>query len=144
MLYSYKYPRPALTVDCIVFLKIPDNKYRILLIQRNQAPFEGEWAFPGGFVDINETLETAAKRELKEETGIKNIKLKQLYTFDAINRDPRHRTISVIYWGISNHKEKIFSGSDARKVKWFLINEIPELAFDHNYILDYTLKVLQL
>ncbi|MCK4663001.1 MAG: NUDIX hydrolase [Bacteroidales bacterium] len=144
MLYTYKYPRPALTVDCIVFLKIPGNEYKVLLIQRNQAPYEGKWAFPGGFVDINETLETAANRELEEETGLKNIKLKQLYTFDAINRDPRHRTISVVYWGKLDHEEKIYSGSDARKVKWFSINEIPELAFDHNHILDYAFKVLQL
>lgn len=140
MSYSYKYTRPALTVDCIVF-QIIKNKIEVLLIERKNPPFEGKWAFPGGFVDVDEELETAAARELKEETNLRLVKLKQLKTVGTIGRDPRGRTISVIYWGISEDKrDYVSAGDDASNAKWFSLNKLPDLAFDHKHILDYALN----
>jgi 8-oxo-dGTP diphosphatase len=111
---------------------------KLLLIKRKNPPFEGKWALPGGFVEIDETLEEAAKRELKEETGISNIDLKQLHTFGAIDRDPRGRNISVVYYGLlDGEKISIKADSDACEVKWFPIEKLPELAFDHIDIIDF-------
>jgi|AntAceMinimDraft_16_1070373.scaffolds.fasta_scaffold14762_5 8-oxo-dGTP diphosphatase len=141
MTYTYKYPRAALTVDMIIFFKEAGSRLKVLLIQRDRPPFEGQWAFPGGFVNINETLKQSAKRELKEETCLENIKLKQFYTFDAINRDPRHRTISVVYYGFAKSDNiKVKADDDARDAKWFYVKDIPDLAFDHNDILKMALK----
>jgi len=135
MSYTYEYPRPALTVDAIIFAKEKDDIF-VLLIQRANPPFEGMWAFPGGFVDVNETLEHAAIRELEEETGIIGVVLEQFYVFDAINRDPRHRTISVVYTGNVLSRNIYFKANDdARNVRWFNVNEISTLAFDHAEIL---------
>ena len=140
MPYTYKYPRLALTVDAVIFTK-KDNILHVLLIQRDNPPFEREWALPGGFVDMDETLDTAAKRELEEETGITDIELMQLYTFGAINRDPRGRTVSVVYYGFVDYdNSKIKAGSDARNVQWFTIKKLPKLAFDHKDILELALK----
>ena len=142
MPHTYKYPRPALTVDCVIFSK-QDDDFKVLLIQRDNPPFEGQWALPGGFVDIDETLELAAKRELEEETGLVNVKLEQLYTFGAIDRDPRGRTVSVVYYGFAEAKQsKIKASSDARRVKWFSINKLPRLAFDHQDIMKVAIKKL--
>ena len=140
MSFTYKYPRPALTVDSLIFYK-DTNDIKILLIQRAFPPFENYWAFPGGFVDMDETLKTAALRELYEEAGIKDINLEQLYAFDAIDRDPRHRTISVVFYGFSNSLDiNIKAGDDARNAAWFSIKNLPELAFDHKSILDFAIK----
>lgn len=134
MLYTYEHPRPALTVDIIVFVKDKDDLL-VLLIQRDQPPFEGLWAFPGGFVDIDETLEDAAKRELAEETGITGIELKQFYTFGAIDRDPRHRTVTVAYYGFAPSKDiYLKAADDARNAGWFNVRNTPALAFDHEEI----------
>ena len=142
MPFTYKYPRPALTVDCVIFCK-ENNEAKVLLIQRDKPPFEGQWALPGGFVDIDETLEIAAKRELEEETGLVNVELEQLYTFGAIDRDPRGRTVSVVYYGFADAKQsKIKASSDARRVKWFSINKLPRLAFDHQDIMKAAIKKL--
>lgn len=131
MPYTYDYPRPAITVDAVIFSK---NK-QVLLIQRNNPPFKGFWAFPGGFVDMNETLEEAVARELYEETGIKNITLNQFQAFSGINRDPRHRTISIVFTGIIEKIIETKAGDDAGNAEWFDIINIPDLAFDHNEIL---------
>ncbi|MCD4773491.1 MAG: NUDIX hydrolase, partial [Bacteroidales bacterium] len=137
MSYNYKYPRPALTVDCIIFQKT-EIGFEILLIKRKNSPYSGKWAFPGGFVDMNEELHFAAARELKEETNISGIELKQLITVGTIGRDPRGRTVSVIYWGITNTSEnKVHAGDDASNAKWFPVNKIPALAFDHDDIIMY-------
>jgi len=132
----------CLTVDIIVF----DNQFdknKILLIQRDQPPFEGQWAFPGGFVDIDETLDEAASRELEEETGLKNITLKQFYSFSDIGRDPRHRTVTVVYYAyVDGKNNKINAGSDASNAKWFSTDDLPKLAFDHNDILQRLLDTL--
>ena len=135
MTNTYEYPRPALTVDIILFAKEKNDVF-VMLIQRDKPPFEGMWAFPGGFMDINETLESAALRELKEETGITGIQLNQFYTFDAIDRDPRHRTVSVVYYGFAKSKNIFFMATDdAKNAAWFNIEKTPSMAFDHEKIL---------
>ena len=140
MSYVYEYPRPALTVDIIIFLKEKEDT-KILLIQRGHYPFEGLWALPGGFVDINETLEKAAKRELQEETGLKDIELSQFYTFGDLNRDPRGRTVSVVYYGfVKTENSTVKGGDDAHDAKWFSLKSLPLLAFDHNIIIEEALK----
>src|SRR6202167_1200446 len=99
MAYTYQYPRAALTVDCVVF-GFDGGELKVLLIQRGLEPFKGKWALPGGFVKIEETIDEAARRELEEETGLKNIFLEQLYTFGAVGRDPRERVVSVAYYAL--------------------------------------------
>ena len=135
MNYTYKYPRPALTVDCLIFKKYPE--FQLLLIQRKYPPFENEWALPGGFVEIEEDLKEAALRELEEETGLKGLKLEQLHTFGKPGRDPRGRVISVAFWGQSFNETKAVAGDDAKKAKWFPISQLPRLAFDHEDILKF-------
>lgn len=134
-MYTYKYPRPALTVDSIVFTK-ENNSTFVLLIQRGREPFKNKWALPGGFVNIDELLETACRRELEEETGLKVDKMEQFKAFDAIDRDPRHRTISVVFSAEISEKQEVKGGDDAAHAKWFSISELPELAFDHQQILE--------
>ena len=133
MAYVYKYPRPALTVDAVVFCREHIDLY-VLLIERARPPFQGTWALPGGFVDIDESLEDAVARELKEETGVEGIDLKQFYTFGTPGRDPRHRTVSVAYYGERDCMKGLHAGDDAGKAAWFHINDLPPLAFDHKDI----------
>ncbi|MFC2151673.1 NUDIX domain-containing protein [Bacteroidota bacterium] len=136
MIYTYAYPRPAVTVDIIVIKEVKDS-VQILLIERKNEPFKNQWALPGGFVDIEEEIEEAAYRELEEETSISKIKLSQFRTFGKIGRDPRGRTISVVYYGILPKKnQEIRANDDAKSLKWFSINEIPKLAFDHNDVVE--------
>lgn len=135
MPYTYQYPRPAVTTDIILIAKEKDCSY-ILLIERKFDPFKGYWAFPGGFVEMDEDLDTACLRELKEETGIANIDIKQFYTAGKVDRDPRGRTISVVYWAEIDHRIEYTPGDDAAKANWFSIKELPELAFDHQHIID--------
>jgi len=140
MPFTYEYPRPMITVDCVIF-SMDNNNFEILLIQRDKYPFEGQWALPGGFVEMDEDLESAAKRELKEETGLMNINLEQLHTFGKPGRDPRGRTISVVYCGITQPgNKKIKAGDDARKAQWFPESNLPDLSFDHNDILKMALE----
>ncbi len=141
-MYCYKYPRPALTVDAVVFKK-SDKNYKVLLIERKFPPYKGKWALPGGFVDMDETLDNAISRELKEETGLENIHLEQLHTFGTLNRDPRGRTVSVVYWGIAKNDSNAVAGDDAAKAKWFDINTLPELAFDHNNVIKMAIKKIE-
>ena len=131
MPFTYEYPRLMLTVDAVVFRKNGD-KHEVLLIQRKFDPFVGMWALPGGFVDMNETVEQAVVRELEEETGLKMNNLQQLYTFSEIGRDPRGRTVSVTFFGVTDlHNSSVKGGDDAKDAQWFAINQLPELAFDH-------------
>lgn len=139
-MYIYKYPRPSLTVDAAVFLR-ECGKLKILLIKRKNPPYEDCWALPGGFVDMDETLDVAAGRELKEETGLENVNLTQLATFGAVDRDPRGRTVSVVYYGettIDNCEVK--GNDDASKAEWFDINNLPKLAFDHAEIVKEAIE----
>jgi len=140
MLYTYAYPRPSVTVDIIVTKKENNSEF-ILLIERKNEPFKNQWALPGGFIDINEEIKTAAYRELKEETSISEIKLQQLHTFGKPGRDPRGRTISVIYIGeLSNLDQKVEARDDAKKLNWFNIKDVPDMAFDHKDIILYYLN----
>lgn len=142
--YTYKYPRPALTTDAVIISK-SSNELKILLIQRKKPPFVGYWAFPGGFVDINEPLKDSVARELEEETDLKNIELKQFKTYGTLNRDPRGRTVSVVYYGfVDENKVTIKGKDDASEAQWFPISFLPKLAFDHQDILNELLKELNL
>ncbi len=139
MSFTYRYPRPAVTVDILVFRK-EENELQLLLIQRNHAPYAGKWALPGGFMDMDETLEQAAVRELEEETGLKNIPLQQLKAYSALNRDPRHRTVSVAFTGFLKEVQDVRAGDDARNARWFSVGRLPELAFDHAQIIADALE----
>ncbi|MCR8648446.1 NUDIX hydrolase [Leptospira interrogans] len=141
--YTYDYARPSLTVDCVVF-GIDEDKLKILIIQRALEPFRGHWALPGGFVRIDETIDEAASRELKEETGLKNIFLEQLYTFGQIDRDPRERVVSVAYYALVNlHNYSIQAATDADNARWQDVQVLPKLAFDHNKIVEMALTRLK-
>jgi len=132
---TYEYPRPALTVDVVVFA-LDDDDLKVMLIQRGLAPFAGQWALPGGFVRVDETLDAAARRELREETGLKDIYLEQLYTFGALGRDPRERVVTVAYYALVNLAgHDVQASTDAHNAAWFPVNDLPTLAFDHDQIL---------
>ncbi len=143
MSYSYEYPRPAVTVDCVLFGYSPSLGLSVLLIERGEEPFKGSWALPGGFVQMEESTEEAARRELEEETSLQCNFLEQVYTFSYIGRDPRGRTISVAYSALLPREDNIVeAATDARDAKWFKMSELPELAFDHLEILDVAYKRL--
>jgi 8-oxo-dGTP diphosphatase len=134
-MYTYKYPRPSLTVDIAVFRE-KDNQHEVLLINRKRNPFAGMWALPGGFVDMDETVETAAKRELYEETNVSGVVLKQFHVFSEIDRDPRGRTVSVVFIGFVKEARKIKAKDDAAEASWFKLSKLPDLAFDHAKIIQ--------
>jgi len=143
MSYKYDYPHFALTVDAVLFSK-SDAGLDVLLIRRAHEPFKDCWAFPGGFVNIDEIADNAVHRELEEETNISNVQLKRFDIFDAVDRDPRERTVSVVYYGFTNGSdEPIKAGDDAKDAKWFPVNKLPELAFDHSVILNQILEEVQ-
>lgn len=142
MSYSYKYARASLTVDAVVFRKIK-TVYQVLLIERGNEPFRGQWALPGGFMDMDETLEEAVERELVEETNLSGIVLKQLHAFSSLDRDPRGRTVSVVFWGMLTDQQKPSAGDDASKTQWFDINELPPLAFDHQEVMELAVQKLK-
>ncbi len=141
-MFTYRYPRPMVTTDIVVFKK--DAKgVKILLIERGNPPFEGQWALPGGFVDENEALKTAALRELKEETQLEGIELSQLHTFGNPGRDPRGHCISIVYMGwLTDEKQQVAAGDDAKEVRWFPINDLPQLVFDHKEIIALAITKL--
>lgn len=133
--FTYRYPRPALTVDCVVF-GLDEEDLKVLLIERDAPPFEGNWALPGGFVRIDETIDEAARRELEEETGLNIGFLEQLYTFGDVQRDPRARVVTVAYYALLRLDEHpVQAATDARDARWFPVTQLPELAFDHAKIL---------
>jgi len=138
------FERPSVTVDLTIFT-VEDNELKVLLVKRSHWPFEGKWALPGGFIDMEESLEDAAERTLHEKTGLKeNIYLEQLYTFGEPERDPRTRVITVGYLALVNSDEIESEKSDkVEDVKWISVYDLPELAFDHEDILDYAVKRLR-
>ena len=143
MSFTYRYPHPAVTVDAVVF-GLDETDLKVLLIQRDLAPYEGRWAIPGGFVNMDEDLEAAARRELEEETGLRPLYLEQLYTLGAPKRDPRERVISIAHYALVKLTDHaVRAASDARNVAWFPVADLPELAFDHEEILEIALKRLQ-
>ena len=142
MAFEYEYARPALAVDCAVFGL--DESLKVLLIERGLDPFKGSWALPGGFVEMDESLDQAARRELEEETSLKNVFLEQLYTFSQPDRDPRDRVVSVGYFALvrlSDHR--LQAATDAIDAKWFDVQKLPKLAFDHAKILKMAKERLQ-
>ena len=145
MTYQYEYPHPAVTVDCVVFgLDLADENLKVLLIQRDIAPFQGQWALPGGHVHQDEQLQAAALRELQEETGMTEIYLEQLYTYGQPGRDPRGWVISVAYYALVKMTNwQLQAATDARDVAWFSIHDLPDLAFDHNKIFEAAYNRLQ-
>ena len=145
MPYTYQHPRASLTIDCVVFgLDVEEKDLKVMLIQRDIPPFEGQWALPGGFVRINETLEACALRELREETGIEKVYLEQLFTFGELKRDPRERIVTIAYYALVNFNEHtIQATTDARKAAWFSVSDLPRLAFDHERIVEVALQRLK-
>lgn len=143
--YCYEYPRPGLGADILLFSKEENTTY-LLLIERGKNPYAGYWAFPGGFVEEGESCETAALRELKEETNVDiHTKIYQIGAFSTPGRDPRGWIVSVAYYTFVNrHDLKPSAGDDAREFRWFPIHDIPKLAFDHREILDKALDLLGL
>jgi 8-oxo-dGTP diphosphatase len=136
-------PHPSVTVDVIVFT-IAERALKVLLIRRLLPPFEGRWALPGGFVRMDENLDEAARRELREEAGIEVRFLEQLYTFGDVKRDPARRVITVTYFAlIDAQKLELHAGTDATKAAWFAIDTMPRLAFDHGKIVTYALERLR-
>lgn len=145
MPFSYEFERPGLTVDCVIFgLDLEAATLRVMLIERNLKPFAGRWAIPGGFVRRGESLEEAAARELREETGITEVFLEQLYTFGNPRRDPRGWVVSVAYYAlVSPEKHELHAATDARQARWFSVSDVPPLAFDHEEILGMALARLR-
>ena len=142
-MYTYEYPRPSVTVDVAIFRPLGEE-YQILLILRAQAPYQGKYALPGGFINIEESLEEAALRELFEETGVNNLQLTQIQTFSDPERDPRGRVISTCYGcvlGIGD-QIKIQAGDDASAADWFGLNALPPLAFDHSLLIQSAIAKL--
>ena len=141
MAYTYKYPRPAVTADCVVMTK--EERPQVLLIQRGFDPFKGCWAFPGGFMNMDETTEQSAIRELEEETGLVVTELHQIGAYSKVDRDPRGRTITVAYLVLVDHPIAATGQDDAAKAQWFPIDALPPLAFDHENIMQDAMMVYQ-
>lgn len=138
-----KYDRPSVTVDVVIF-SLVDEELRVLLVKRKHPPFAGRWAIPGGFVQIDESLEAAAARELEEETGVTDVYMEQLYTFGDPGRDPRTRVITVAYFALVPYSAiQHRPGEEASETAWFPMSDLPDLAFDHAKILDYALTRLR-
>ena len=131
--YTYKYPHPSVTTDCVIF-GFDGNKLKVLLIERGIEPFKGKWAFPGGFLKMEESAEEGALRELKEETGLTGAYIRQFHAFTAPDRDPRERVITIAYYALVRLQE-VAGGDDAARAQWFSLDEVPSLAFDHDMIL---------
>lgn len=139
MRFTYDYPRPCVTTDCLIFRKM-ESGWSLLLIERGNEPFKGCWALPGGFLEMEEDLVTCAARELQEETGLTGISLHQLCAFGAPKRDPRHRTISIAFWGIDDTQQQAVGSDDAAQARWFALDQLPSLAFDHALIIQKALS----
>jgi 8-oxo-dGTP diphosphatase len=133
--YTYDWPRPMVTVDALIFAVV-EARPHVLLVKRGNEPFKGQWAVPGGFVDMDEELHDAAARELREETGLTGVKLEQMHTFGTVGRDPRGRQITVCFFGIAGADNMaVRGGDDAAEAKWWPVDELPyPLAFDHDAV----------
>jgi len=141
--FTYEYPRAALAVDCVV-LGLDVDDLKVLLIQRKLPPFQHAWALPGGFVRVDEELDDAARRELEEEAGVTDAYLEQLYTFGTLGRDPRERVVTVAYYALTKlESHDIRAATDAERVAWFGLDDLPRLAFDHKQIVDKAVERLR-
>ena len=139
--YHYKYPHPSVTTDCVIF-GFDGTGLKVLLIERGIMPFKGRWAFPGGFIRMDESAEEGAQRELFEETGLQTAYIRQFHTFSTPDRDPRERVITIAYFALVRISE-VRGGDDAAKARWFPLDEVPALAFDHDLILRHALTELR-
>lgn len=140
-MFCYDYPRPAVTVDIVIF---SSDALDVLLIQRKHPPFEGHWALPGGFIEMEEPLEASALRELEEETGVTDVALTEVGVFGAPSRDPRGRVITIAYATVVEKPTlTLEAGSDASEVAWFSNMDLPKLAFDHSEIIRKALEKLK-
>lgn len=139
--YCYRYPRPSVTADCVLF-GFDGSALNVLLVRRANDPFKGCWAFPGGFMDMDESAEECARRELCEETGLEVDSLRQFHTFSVPLRDPRGRTVTVAFYGLVRVCD-VAGGDDAADARWFPLDGLPPLAFDHDLILQGALKALR-
>ena len=140
--YTYKYPHPSVTTDCVIFGYDVKDGLSVLLIQRGIDPFKGRWAIPGGFLKMDETVEQCARRELKEETGFEAKTVEEIGCFSDVNRDPRERVITIAHFALAR-KAEVKGGDDAAAAHWFSIDDIPALAFDHDMILRKARKRLK-
>jgi 8-oxo-dGTP diphosphatase len=140
--FTYEYAHMAVTADAVVLTR--GRPAKVLLIQRARAPFAGQWAIPGGFVDMDERIAAAAARELSEETGVEGVDLRFLGYFDALGRDPRERTLSLAFWGVVDSEDaaKAVAADDAAALAWHPVDRLPPLAFDHAEILKAALSAL--
>ena len=139
--YTYDYPRPAVTTDCVIF-GYDGKELKVLLIERGIEPFKGCWAFPGGFLNMDEDALAGARRELKEETGLEDAFIEQFHTFSEPGRDPRGRVITIAHYALVKIQE-VEGGDDAAQARWFPIGEVPPLAFDHDRILRMAMSRLK-
>ncbi len=139
--YCYKYPHPAVTADCVIF-GFDGMDLKVLLVERGLDPYKGQWAFPGGFVKIDESAEDGAKRELKEETGLEDVQIEQLHAYSAPNRDPRERVITIAYIALVRLRD-VKGGDDAADARWYPVKDVPSLAFDHELMLRDALHYLK-
>jgi 8-oxo-dGTP diphosphatase len=140
--YTYKYPHPAVTTDCVIFGYDTKDGLSVLLIKRGIEPYKDHWAFPGGFIRMDEDAETGARRELREETGLDTLYVEQFGCFSEVNRDPRERVITIAFYALVK-KSQVTGGDDAAAAHWFPIYNVPPLAFDHDRILRVALKTLK-
>ena len=141
--HTYDYPRPAVTVDCVIF-GFSENQLKILLTKRSIEPYTGSWALPGGFIEMDETADDCSRRKLKEEAGLEGIYMEQLYTFSTIDRDPRDRVISIAYYALVKSTDRVLhAGTGIADVQWFALKDIPSLAFDHSKIVDIATERLK-
>lgn len=141
--YTYKYPHPSVTTDCVIF-GFDGKDLNILLVERGLEPFKGSWALPGGFLKMDETVEECAKRELQEETNVSNVFLEQFHTFSAVDRDPRERVLTVAFYALVKPSDyKVIGGDDASQAEWFEQNELPPLAFDHEEVINMAKECLK-
>lgn len=140
MAYTYKYPRPSVTADCVVITKESDPQ--VLIIQRGGEPFKGYWAFPGGFMEMDETTEQCAIRELEEETGLRITEVKQIGAYSKVDRDPRGRTITVAYLARIDVPIDVKGLDDAANAQWFPLSSLPQLAFDHADIMKDAIAMI--
>ena len=139
--YTYDYPRPAVTTDCVIF-GYDGKELKVLLIERGIEPFKGCWAFPGGFLNMDEDALAGARRDLKEETGLEDAFIEQFHTFSEPGRDPRGRVITIAHYALVKIQE-VEGGDDAAQARWFPIGEVPPLAFDHDRILRMAMSRLK-
>jgi len=142
-MYTYKYPHPAVTTDSVIF-GFDGTSIHILLIERGIEPYKGAWALPGGFLNMNETVEEGARRELCEETNVKDVYLEQFHVFSSVDRDPRERVLTVAFFAlVSKNDYEVIAGDDAARAKWHEWNNLPSLAFDHAEIIKMAKEKLQ-